>query len=1212
MNKNLYKILIALILFLQQFAATAQSDSKLKFVENKNQWESQVLYKTDLQGGHIYFTNNAFRFAYYSNADLDSIHELKHAGDLNKVYNAKINCFAYELNFLNGNKPEVSTSEKYNEYNNYILGNDASKWASNVNMYKRIKYQNMYDGIDILASSEDVKFKYDIIVHPNANANSIQIQYSGLLPKLLKNGNLELNIGFTKLQELAPYCYQIIEGEKHVIESNYKLSQNGILGYNFPHGYNKNYDLIVDPVLVFATYSTSTTSTFGFSATYDNSGNLYAGGECFNIGWPATLGAFQVTFGGNVDAGINKYNAAGSALIFSTYYGGSGQDLPNNLIVNTNDELAMTGSTTSANLPTTTGCYDNTLNGNSDAYVVRFNANGNAMLGATYIGGSGIDAQNSSMLSPNYGDWARGEIFYDVNNEIVVATSSESSNFPTTTGAYQTVIGGMQDGVFFKLNATCSNLIFSTYLGGANNDACFSVAKNSLGNWVLCGGTMSTNFPTTAGAATPIAPGGGRDAFVTILNNTATANLQSTYIGTNDNDHAFKIQVDPFDTIYVCGQTTGVSFPVSAGVYNNTNGTIFIQKLTPSLNATVISTRIGQTSNLVPTAFLKDFCGNVYFCGFQAQSGLPLTPNAFQSTTGGFWLCVLSGDFTNLVYATYMGAPGDHVDGGTSRFDPQGKVYHSVCTNSISQYQSIGCLSPTNNTNAYDVASFKFDFQLAGVAANIGITPNDSGCAPYTVVFNNSSNSGLTYFWDFGDGFTSTLAAPTHTYLLPGLYNVMFILTNLNTSCFGIDTAYTTIKVIKNVSADFKHSITLGCTADQVSFSLLDPLQGASVTHTWYFGDGYFNNNFNPTHTYTAQGIYTAMCVATNSFCTDTFKVVLNLVHPIVAAFTLGPADSICLGVNAITNGGQSQVLSALAFTWIWGDGTFTNSKPLGNHSYTQPGIYPISLIVTDTLGCSDTMSKNLFVDDPGFSNFTLSSNSICIGQPIFILDSISIFAKSFNFNFDDGYSIFNVHNPTHVYTVSKSNYTITLNVDYSICPDKVISKTIDVFSYPEVNLGADASICTGLTPPITLSNSLLTIGTNLWNTGSYSFALSVIEPGIYWLQVNNNNCLNADTVEIKRDCYLNIPNSFSPNEDNLSDYFLPRDLLSSGLQSYSMKIFNRWGENVFITNNINGKGWDGKFGLVNQPIGVYVYTIDALFANGIKKQFKGNVTLLR
>lgn len=220
--------------------------------------------------------------------------------------------------------------------------------------------------------------------------------------------------------------------------------------------------------------------TFGFSATYDNNGSLYSGGECFGVGWPTMVGAFQMTYGGGVDAGINKYTPTGNGLIYSTYYGGSAQDLPNNMVVNNNFELAITGSTTSTNLATTTGCYDNTANGAADIYVAHFNATGSSLIGATYIGGSGADGANASSLSPNYGDWARGELLYDASGDILISSSTSSTNFPTTTGAYQTTLGGAQDGCVIKINPTCTNLLFSTFLGGNDDDACFAIAIKTI------------------------------------------------------------------------------------------------------------------------------------------------------------------------------------------------------------------------------------------------------------------------------------------------------------------------------------------------------------------------------------------------------------------------------------------------------------------------------------------------------------------------------------------------------------------------------------------------------------------------------------------------------------------------------------------------------------------------------------------------------------
>ncbi|MBK8146168.1 MAG: PKD domain-containing protein [Bacteroidetes bacterium] len=1183
----------------------ADDHSHLKFVENKNQWTEEVKFKTDLNGGHVYFSNNSFQYVYYSMADLERVHELKHEVG-NAAYDAKIKCYAYNVHFVNANdRPNITSENKLPYYENYFIGNDPKKWAGNVGVYENIRYQNLYEGIDLKAYSISKSFKYDILVHPNADISPLKLRYEGVRPTLLANGNLKMDIGFNTMEETAPYCYQMIHGKKVEVKCNYVLSQNGDLSFAFPNGYNTSYELVIDPVLVFATYSSSTAMTFGFSATYDLSGSLYAGGECFGVGWNFTVGAFQTTYGGGVDAGINKYTPNGSGIVYATYYGGSGSDLPNNMVVNANNQLAMTGATTSSNLPVTIGCYDNTLGGQTDAYVAHFNSAGTALIGATYIGGSAIDGANSTQLSPNYGDGNRGEIYFDVNDDIVVAVSTTSADFPTTPGAYQSVLGGQQDGCFFKLNNTCSNLLFSTYIGGSGMDAAFSIAKTSIGNWVICGGTTSANFPTTPGSITP-APQGGTDAFVTVFNNAATGVVASTYIGTNTYDHAFKVQVDPNDTIYVCGQTNGVNFPVSPGVYSNPGSTIFIQKLDPNLNALILSTRIGQQSNLVPTAFLKDNCGNVYFAGFQAGPGLPLTANAFQVAQGGFWLSVLTGDFSMLVYATYMGAAGDHVDGGTSRFDPQGIVYHSVCTASANQYQSPGCYSPTNMAGSWDVASFKFNFELSGVTAGLNISPNDSGCAPYPVTFINNSQFGLNYMWYFGDGDSSNLVAPTHTYLAAGVYNVMLVAYNPN-GCISSDTAYTQIKVIAGVDATFTTNVVLDCVDDTVHVSLIDTSQNALFA--WNFGNGGLATGHTNTMFYNNQGIYTITCTASNGFCFDTMQTVVNLLHPIDAVF--GINDSICLGQITVASS-NSVPQGFIIHTWDFGDGTIVNNgTPIQPHTYTAPGYYTIKLLITDTLGCTDSAFQNVFVDQPAYVNFTASDSNVCVGQPIFFNDTVAPHTLWFEWNMDDGTNMLNVHDPQYSWQKG-GTYNVKLIGHYLICPADSVVKPIIVNEYPSLSLGKDTAICPGITGSLLLTDLNNPTALYQWSTGETGNGITVTQPGRYWVKASNGDCSTVDSIWIKRDCYLNIPNAFSPDGDGLNDYFLPRELLSSGLKSFTMNIYNRWGENIFTTSSLDGRGWDGRYNGVPQLMGVYVYVIDAAFINDVKKTFKGNVTLVR
>lgn len=200
-----------------------------------------------------------------------------------------------------------------------------------------------------------------------------------------------------------------------------------------------------------------------------------------------------------------------------------------------------------------------------------------------------------------------------------------------------------------------------------------------------------------------------------------------------------------------------------------------------------------------------------------------------------------------------------------------------------------------------------------------------------------------------------------------------------------------------------------------------------------------------------------------------------------------------------------------------------------------------------------------------------------------------------------------------HTYETSNI-YNVTLTGRNAKCADAVYSQTITIESYPEVDLGPDTSICEGITGSILLSNQANPAGIYTWSTGQNSNSISVNKAGYYWVEASSvfGACKTSDSIWIKRDCYMNIPNSFSPNGDGLNDYFIPRELLISGIVSFTMTLYNRWGENIFSTTTTDGRGWDGKWNDIEQPVGVYVYVINAQFRNGLKKEFTGNVTLMR
>ncbi len=356
-------------------------------------------------------------------------------------------------------------------------------------------------------------------------------------------------------------------------------------------------------------------------------------------------------------------------------------------------------------------------------------------------------------------------------------------------------------------------------------------------------------------------------------------------------------------------------------------------------------------------------------------------------------------------------------------------------------------------------------------------------------------------------------------------------------------------------------------------------------------------------------------CNTDTTFARDT---TLFIQGEVEADFTVVD-DSVCIGDPIVIsnlstlNNFPIPAPNLLVNTWDYGDGTvLINNNALHSYFYTTGGAYTITLSILDTvLGCTDTISYNVFVEATPYIAMTATPTEICVGETVAFKDSSAPHTISTTYNFDDGNVLLNIHNPRHTFE-NPGTYNVTFSGQYLVCPDPQIIVPIQVDEYPVVNLGPDVLYCPGLTDPIVLENLENTSQIMQWSDGTASPSLEVDAFGRFWAMAANNGCSTTDSIWIKRDCYLNIPNSFSPNGDGRNDYFIPRQLLSSGLQEFNMKIFNRWGELIFETDKLDGRGWDGKYGGKNQATGVFVYVIDAQWNNNYRNSFKGNVTLLR
>jgi len=791
LHRRLFLLVLSLILSFQISAATPKdtlSAGHVEFVKNCNQWTSNVLFMAKLHGGSIFLEKNCFTVALINPEQLADFHEAKM--DPKVVGNPQMDAAAYRISFLNSNSDvSVSGAAKYNYHFNYFEGKNPKYWAHDVPVFGTVNYHDLYPGIDLLYYQKGDYLKYEFNVSPGASAKNIKLQYDGLKALVLAADNLVLNTGVTRVLELKPFAYQIDKnGDTVKVDCKFVLKDNIV---TFALGqYDANLLLVIDPTVVFSSFSGSTADNWGYTATYDALGNLYGGGIAFGVGYPTTLGAYQVNFctgSGSMltDVAISKFDASGSFLHYSTYLGGSFVDIPHSLFVNDNNELYVFGTTGSNNFPVTPNAFDTSFNGGSnvtlatdltfpngsDVFVAKFSDNGSQLLASTFIGGSGNDGVNTAtQLRKNYADDNRGEILVDENSDVYVVTSTLSSDFPTTTGAYHTSSYPGQNACVFKFNHDLSQLSWSTYFGGDYQDAGYSMMLAADHSVYFCGGTTSDDLPVTVGAYQS-AFAGIVDGYVAHLAANGSQMLACTYLGKTGYDQSYLIKGDKHDYPHIFGQTdaSGNAW-IHNAVYHTAGAGQFLIKLNPALTADVWSTAFGSGNagpDISPTALLVDYCNNIYMSGwgssalngFGGTSGLPITSDAFQSLTDGndYYFICLSDDASALVYGSFFGGSAmyaqEHVDGGTSRFDRKGKIYQAVCAGCGGQSSfptTNGAYATQNGSTNCNLGVIKMDFGLPIVVADF-VMPNTI-CAPYDLSFVNNSQtigSSTSYFWNY-------------------------------------------------------------------------------------------------------------------------------------------------------------------------------------------------------------------------------------------------------------------------------------------------------------------------------------------------------------------------------------------------------------------------------------------------------------------------------
>ena len=346
---------ILICTFLLLTASFAQLFGQFQFEENKGQWDKQVLYRTKIPGGYCYITKSGLKYHYLSLDDIEDL-AFHHLPESSLSPGSKPNMLrqhAIEVKFLNMESNfEIIKKGVSDVYSNYFIGNDPSMWQTNVRKYDEVILKNIYPGIDFRFYSKNGGLKYDFIVHSGASPESIKLEYSGAEIINMDDDDLMIQHRFGYSSEKKPIAYQTNKKQKlEEVACEYLLRDN-TLGFELKSGYKGDRDLIIDPELIFSTYSGSTSDNWGFTATFDEMGNGFSGGIVFGAGFPTTDGAFDERFnGGNIDIGILKYDSSGTELIYATYVGGAFAETVQSMIVNSRNELIFYGTTSSPDFP---------------------------------------------------------------------------------------------------------------------------------------------------------------------------------------------------------------------------------------------------------------------------------------------------------------------------------------------------------------------------------------------------------------------------------------------------------------------------------------------------------------------------------------------------------------------------------------------------------------------------------------------------------------------------------------------------------------------------------------------------------------------------------------------------------------------------------------------------------------------------------------------
>ncbi len=684
------------------------------FVPNLGQWTHAARYVARVGAMNVFLEEKGWTFT------------LTERPAANQEESATARGVAVRMTFAGASAPTLIAEVQLPGRHNYFLGTDRARWQSDVPLYESVRYREVQPGVDVRAREHAGQFEYDLLLQPGADLGPVEIAVEGIeRMRVDTDGALVFETGVGPVRMPVPLSWEVgPAGDKRPIACHYVLRGDDRFGFDVT-GRQPGWALVVDPGLVWSTLVGGAGYDYALALALDAQGAVTIAGGTGSVDFPTTLGVFDATFNGGSlplpgDAFVTRLAQDGASLVYSTFLGGTGNETAYALALDAQGVATVAGETGSSDFPTTPGAFDQSFNGHAffrDAFVARLSPTGASLAWSTFLGGTASDRAFALAL--------------DGQGVATVAGQTSSSDFPTTVGALDTTYNGgtLYNGDAFvaRLAPTGASLVYSTFLGGTDDDGAYAVAVDAQGAATVAGGTAAADFPTTPGAFDTSFNGGSLpgDAFVTRLSPTGASLVYSTFLGGTLVDYAFELALDATDVATVVGSTGSADFPTTPGAFDTSlSGTsdAFVAKLAPTGTHLIASTFLGGTSDERINALALDARSAPTVAGSTGSADFPPTPGAFDTTYNGptapggdAFVARLSPTLLSLVYSTFLGGTF-HETGDAVALDARGEAIVAGNTSSADFPTTAGAFDTTYNGGTFDAFVARLDMLPTGVA----------------------------------------------------------------------------------------------------------------------------------------------------------------------------------------------------------------------------------------------------------------------------------------------------------------------------------------------------------------------------------------------------------------------------------------------------------------------------------------------------------------